>query len=70
MNSFLVYALGLLGFLAALWALVVMAKATGEAREARRQAEEKLKHERKAAEIVAEHRTDDDTIDRLSNGKF
>lgn len=60
--------LALCGFL--LWALIRASEAKGVMQEQARRASEDTSNAKKAGEVVAEHRSDNDTIDRLHNGKF
>lgn len=52
------------------WMLARASRNEGLAEARRREAEADAEATRKAAEIVVEHRSDDATADRLSNGRF
>ena len=53
-----------------IWMLARASRNEGLAEARRREAEKDAEATRKAAKIVVEHRTDDATADRLSNGRF
>jgi hypothetical protein len=61
---------GLLIISLGLWATVKMAKAVGAANERADQAQRDLEMQKKAGEVLVEHRTADDTVGRLQSGKF
>lgn len=52
------------------WMLARASRNEGLAEARRREAEADAEATRKAAEIVVEHRSDDATAGRLSNGRF
>jgi len=66
--SFLLGGVSAIGFLALIiyWAARNSGRSEALAEMAKRDAE----NAREAGQILAEHRTVDDTIDKLSNGKF
>lgn len=53
-----------------LWGIAKIAEATGEARAMREKAERDAEDARKAATVIAENRSPDDTAGRLQRGDF
>ena len=70
MTAILVLVGGVAAIFFLVWMLAKASRNEGLADARRREAKKDAEATRKAAEIVAEHRTDDATADRLSNGKF
>ena len=70
MTAILVLVGGVAAICFLVWMLAKASRNEGLAEARRREAKKDAEATRKAAEIVVEHRTDDATADRLSNGKF
>lgn len=70
MTSVVVWGTLMLLVIGSIWAIAKLAEATGEARALRRKAEENAAGTTTAGGVVAEPRTTDDTIGKLSGGTF
>jgi uncharacterized membrane protein len=70
MTAILVLVGGVAAIVFLVWMLARASRNEGLAEASRREAQADAEATRKAAEIVVEHRSDDATADRLSNGRF
>lgn len=70
MTAILVLVGGVAAIVFLVWMLARASRNEGLAEARRREAEADAEATRKAAKVVVEHRSDDATADRLSNGRF
>lgn len=70
MTAILVLVGGVAAIVFLVWMLAKASRNEGLAEARRREAQANAEATRKAAQIVVEHRSDDATSDRLSNGRF
>lgn len=70
MTAILVLVGGVAAIVFLVWMLARASRNEGLAEARSREAQADAEATRKAAEIVVEHRSDDATADRLSNGRF
>lgn len=70
MTAILVLVGGVAAIVFLVWMLARASRNEGLAEARRREAQADAEATRKAAKVVVEHRSDDATSDRLSNGRF
>jgi len=70
MTAILVLVGGVAAIVFLVWMLARASRNEGLAEARRREAQADAEATRKAAKVVVEHRSDDATADRLSNGRF